>query len=104
ETPAWAHDALRRCFRAAHLEATTRDWQLSLPADRTPRLVAHAPRTRTAPSRNHDRARKRALSTSATDWLHGLGIVDSSGKMLARLSDKHHTDQRYAEILRQLFD
>lgn len=102
EVPGWLPSQLSGGFRSVLLETTERDWQLSLPPHKPPRLVAHAPRHRVAPGRTHDQPRQEALDPSAQDWLRELGLVDAAGRVLPARADKYRQVQHYAGILQKL--
>ncbi|MBX3743723.1 MAG: SAM-dependent methyltransferase [Verrucomicrobiae bacterium] len=100
--PAWVAGELAGRFRAALLETTRRDWQLSLAPGRPPRLVAHKAPPRPVPPATHDRPRHRSLDTTANDWLHALGLTHADGRVLPSRADKHRQILRYTEILDHL--
>jgi len=104
EVRAWLAAELGGRFAASMLETIRKDWQLSLPADKPARLVAHPPRSVTAPDRSHDRPRHGPFEPSAQDWLEALGLTDSLGKPLPKRADKYRQILRYAEILGHLFE
>lgn len=104
EAEAWLTARLGTTFRAALLGTTRRDWQLSLAAGRTPRLVPHPPRVREVPSRIHDRPTTSALAESANDWLARLEVLDESGRVRPSRADKLQQIRHYAEILGHLVD
>ncbi len=102
EVPGWLATELDGRFHAALLETTGQDWQLSVPADRVPRLTRHRARTRVPPVRTHDRSRVRPLDASASDWLEALRLVDSSGGIRPAAAAKYQQVMRYAELLTHL--
>jgi len=93
----WARAQLPGKFRSALLGTTTRDWQLT-----TTQLISHKAATTEAPTRMHDQTRETILDESARDWLHGLGVIDSAGKVRASMTDKYRQINRYLEILTHL--
>ncbi len=102
EATEWLRSELGRRFRAALLETTQADWQLTLSEDRPARLVRHAPRQTDVPERDHDRSKAHRLADSAGDWLKGLGLLDSAGRPFPSRADKLHQVRRYTEILGHL--
>lgn len=104
EVRPWLSSELGLRFASALLETTARDWQLSAPANRTPRLVPHPPRSKTPPPRTHDHPRQGPFDASAQDWLQALGLVDNQGRPFPKRSDKHRQILRYAEILGHLLN
>lgn len=105
EAPAWLRLQLAGPFRAALLGTRARDWQLSLPEGRPPRLRSHPPAERTPPPRTHDRTKQHALDrASSHDWLQALGLEDAQGRIPPSRADKHRQVLRYAEILGHLVD
>lgn len=102
ESAAWLRQQLGGAYRCALLCTTRRDWQF-IAADGGPaRLIGHKPSTTLAPSRTHDRERAMVLDATALDWLHELGLTDSSGKVRASMADKYRQINRYLEILMHL--
>lgn len=99
EASPWLLGQVPSHFRSALLCTTTRDWQLHVPAKGAPRLVEHKPSSSEAPARQHDLARETWMDASATPWLRGLGLVDSSGKVRPAMADKFRQMQRYTEIV-----
>jgi hypothetical protein len=104
EVRPWLSSELGLRFASALLETTSRDWQLSAPANRTPRLVPHSPRSKTPPPRSHDRPTQGPFDASAQDWLQALGLVDNQGRPFPKRADKHRQILRYAEILGHLLN
>jgi SAM-dependent methyltransferase len=102
EAIAWIRERLAGEFRSALLGTTRKDWQWHATPDAPARLVAHKPSVTTAPSRTHDQPRRALLDNTAQDWLQGLGVADSSGRVFARMADKHRQINRYLEILAHL--
>lgn len=102
EVRSWLSGELGARFESSLLESTKKDWQLSLPAAKPARLVAHPPRSVAAPNRSHDRPRHGPFDASAHDWLEALGLTDAQGKPLAKRADKYRQILRYAEILGHL--
>ncbi|MBI5851095.1 MAG: methyltransferase [Planctomycetes bacterium] len=99
---AWLRDQLGSTWRAAFLSTTTGDWQLSHDRKGAFRLVTHPARTRTAPSRAHDRDSRRVLDERAHDWLAALGVVDDRGRTRAGMASKQQQIARYVELLTHL--
>jgi SAM-dependent methyltransferase len=97
----WVLPRLGRDFANALLCTTRNDWQLTL-AGRRPQLIRHKPSVTCAPARAHDAQRHVALDEQASDWLTGLGVFDSSGKVRAHMSDKFTQINRYLEIFSHL--
>lgn len=85
---------------SAWLGATTKSWQLVLPAAGGPRLVAQPP-VSSEPGRQHDRVRTRRIA-GAGEWLHALGLADTMGNPRAGRADKLRQIERYADILAHL--
>jgi hypothetical protein len=84
------------------LNTTERDWQFFAEETGKVRLVSHKPAFNEAPNRSHDRAKRKFLDASAQDWLHGLEVTDSAGKVRASMADKHRQIDHYLEILSHL--
>jgi hypothetical protein len=99
---AWLRRHLPAQFSSALLCSTQRDWQLFAPAGAEPRLISHKPSKTKPPSRSHDQPRQSLLDHSARDWLGGLGVLETSGKVRSGMSDKHQQIHRYVEILSHL--
>lgn len=89
--------ALVARFRGGRLCTLTRDWQLA-----NQRLMTHKPSCTTSPSRSHDVAKAGLLDDSAHDWLHGLGVVDTAGKVRPAMADKYRQIAHYLEIVSHL--
>lgn len=98
----WLQTQLAAGFSSALLGTTRRDWQLTLQKSGAARLVSHQPATTAAPDTTHDQPRQTLLDDSAQDWLHGLGVTDSAGKVRASMADKHRQIAHYLEILSHL--
>jgi SAM-dependent methyltransferase len=98
---AWLSEQLGAHFRSALLGTTRRDWQLSIRSGQAT-LVDHAPAVTTAPDRAHDRKRPEMLDATAQDWLLGLGVTDTDGKVRPAMAAKHRQIQRYLEIFSHL--
>ena len=88
--------------RSALLATARKNWQLILPQDGPPRLVAHKSTEESAPPREHDRRKRSWLDASARTWLQGLELVGPNGRVLASAADKYHQVERYLEILSHL--
>lgn len=102
DAPAWVLEQLGGVFRSALLGTTRRDWQFVSSPDGGARLIDHKAATTHPPTRTHDRAKHDVLDASARDWLCGLGITDSAGKVRPAMAGKHRQIQRYVEILSHL--
>ncbi len=98
----WLRDRVGHEFRSALLQTTSRDWQLHANPKGLWKLVAHKATTSQAPDRTHNTASQYLLAASAADWLAGLGVVDTDGRVRERMGDKHRQIQRYTEILNHL--
>jgi len=98
----WVTGRLGSQFRNALLGTTDRDWQLSIPLGKRPRLVGHPPAMPVAPSRDHNQSRNTMLDGSARDWLSGLGVTDRSGQVRPGMASKHSQISRYLEIFSHL--
>ena len=99
---AWLREQPGTAWRSAFLATTSGDWQLTHDRTGTPRLVAHAARTTTAPSRAHDQGSRRVLDERANDWLAALGVVDERGRPRAGMGSKRQQIARYVELLAHL--
>ena len=102
EAGQWLSGQIGTHFRSVLLGTTKRDWQLSVNQSGEPKLVAHKPSAVEAPSRAHDVARRTILDESARDWLQGLGVVGSSGRVRPAMADKYAQIDRYLEIFTHL--
>ena len=93
-------------YRNGLLGTTRKDWQLIQPdsPDKEARLVSHASKTPDAPTRKHDHQKESLLDTRANDWLQGLEIVASDGRVRGSMADKHRQIHRYLEILSHHLD
>ena len=99
---AWVKAQLGVTFHNAHLATTRQDLQLGVPLHGDARLLFHGATTKTAPPRTHDEAKSSFLDVSARDWLDGLGVADTEGKVRPAMADKHRQIGRYLEILSHL--
>lgn len=102
EVAKWLGFQLKGDFRSALLGTTLREWQLNFPPDKEPWLISHKPHSKTAPPRDHDEAKQTWLDASARDWLFGLGLCDSGGRINPSMADKHRQIHRYLDILSHL--
>ena len=102
DASAWVHEQLAGCYRSALLGTTKADWQFISKADGSARLISHKATTKTAPARAHDQPKSTLLDASANDWLRGLGVLGSDGKLRASMADKHRQICHYLEILSHL--
>ncbi len=100
--PAWLREQLGAKFRSALLGTTTRDWQFISKESGESRLVDHSPAEKNAPARDHDQKAGGILDGSASDWLAGLGVLDSDGRLRASMADKHRQINHYLEIVSHL--
>ena len=98
----WVFQQLQGRFHNALLCTLRRDWQLYMPSTGPARLVSHPPSAKELPAPVHDQPRRSLLDASARDWLHGLGVVDATGKIHSSMADKHRQIQRYLELFSHL--
>lgn len=98
----WVRERLGTEFGSALLCTVQGDWQLSLPQGGRLRLIRHKPSQTEVPSRQHDEPRQSLLGPSAQDWLHGLGVTDTHGKVRPAMAAKHTQIHRYLEIVSHL--
>lgn len=102
EVTAWLGEQIGKNFRSAMLGTTTRDWQFIFKESGEARLIDHRPADKNAPTREHDQKHAGLLDASANDWLTGLGILDTDGKVRASMADKHRQINHYLEIVSHL--
>jgi len=102
EVTAWLGEQIGKNFRSAMLGTTTRDWQFISKESGVARLIDHRPADKNAPTREHDQKHTGLLDVSAKDWLTGLGILDTDGKVRASMADKHRQINHYLEIVSHL--
>ena len=98
----WIRQRLGADFKNAMLRTTRRDWQLHCPGKGHPRLVGHKAAASSTPSRQHDAPKRTGLGSTASDWLHALGITHPNGRPKTSMADKHRQISRYVEILHHL--
>lgn len=101
---AWVERQLTETFRSALLRTTKRDWQLHVDPTGKVALTKHKPSHTAVPPRTHDQPKETVLDHTATDWLHGLGVVAAGGRVRAAMADKHRQINRYLEIFTHLAD
>lgn len=99
EVTSWLNAQIAQTFQNALLETTSGDWQFTINAKGVPRLIAHKARTKTTPTRTHDRQKQRLLDDSAIAWLTALGLCDQRGNIRPSSSDKYYQLERYLEIV-----
>ena len=93
ECAVWAIRQLALASWNALLCTSDGDWQLSMPSGKRPRLIRHRPASRVVPTREHDERHRSILDASARNWLTGLGVSDSTGKVRPALVAKVPADQ-----------
>ncbi len=100
---AWLAGKLGSVYSNALLNTTAADWQFFQDQKRaSPRLVRHRPTYPQAPARTHDQIKPNILDQSAADWLRGLEVFDSAGKLRPSASDKFRQINHYLEIVSHL--
>ncbi len=102
EAAAWLREQLGKEFHSALLCTIRRDWQLAVPETGLVRLVTHRPSIREIPSRSHDLPKRDVLDVTARDWLAGLAVTDTHGKVRPAMTDKFRQINHYLEILSHL--
>lgn len=85
-------------FTAARLCTLAADFRLVRTG--TEWAMVHQPPSQTeAPTRTHDRTKKRWVESANKPYLHALGIADAQGKVIKAAQDKFRQINKYIEIL-----
>jgi SAM-dependent methyltransferase len=97
-------ELLARDFEEAHLFTTQGDWQYRHVPDGKDVLKASRPVFVAAPSPEHDREKRKALSEAGAPFLRSLGVTSASGDARPGMADKLRQIQRFVEILGHCVD
>jgi tRNA A58 N-methylase Trm61 len=103
EAPALIAMQLAEHFRAAKLQTTGGDVQLSH-AGGSYHLKRHAASVTAAPALSHDRAKQRPIEAAHAPYLHALGITDAKGVVYKTAQDKFRQINKYIEVLGALVE
>jgi len=95
-------DFLNREFYVATLFTTTFDLTFENLYDKKINLRKNAASNQTLPPADHDRNKKRLISSNDKPYLTELKITDVNGKVLANAQDKYKQINHYIEILSSL--
>jgi SAM-dependent methyltransferase len=90
-------------FLSAHLFTKNAEAQIEFNKRREPRLTLKTAAAPRVPQESHDRRKQRIIDPAGAPYLSALGVTDSDGRPLERMSDKLRQIQRYVEILRETF-
>jgi SAM-dependent methyltransferase len=101
EASRWFREQLLQ-FQSALVCTLLGDWQWRANPDGSVQLTPHPPSITEPPKRQHDSPKQHVLDASASDWLKGLGVLNSQGKPCAAMADKYRQIQRYLEIVSHL--
>jgi SAM-dependent methyltransferase len=93
-------------FHSAHLFSGARTVQLEFNKKGEPRLTfgknSRAAAEIAPREESHDRVKERLLPTSSHDWLHALGVTNSTGVVREGMTDKHRQIHKFVELLHHL--
>ncbi|MBI5425203.1 MAG: SAM-dependent methyltransferase [Opitutae bacterium] len=93
-------------FHSAHLFIGARTAQLEFNKKGEPRLTfgKNTPPAAAKLVREdaHDRTKARLLPVSSHDWLHALGVTNSTGIVREGMADKHRQIHKFVELLHHL--
>jgi SAM-dependent methyltransferase len=96
---AWLRERLRREVCSVLIETTRANYQWQGgEAGGAGKWVRHAATASAPGGRSHDQPRQTLLDSRAHDWLQGLEVVDSTGRVRSGMADKHRQISRYLEL------
>jgi len=98
EAAALVESQLQEHFRAAKLQTTGGDVQLSYVGGNY-QLKRHAASVTAPPQLSHDRVKQRLVTSENKPYLHALGITDAKGVVHKNAQDKFRQINKYIEIL-----
>jgi len=102
ETLAYVQNVLATDFHVATLQTIHSDLQFELLKNQKVLLKKTDTAVRTQPSLEHDKTKKRLLTSKNKPYLHELKITDEDGNVYKNAQDKYRQINHYVEILSSL--
>ena len=91
-------------FASGHLFTSAEDLRLDISRKGESRLVRDKPTFAAPASEEHDRRKRRAVSTEGNLYLHALGVTNERGEVRPSMGDKLRQINKFVEIVAGLYD
>lgn len=91
-------------FLSGHLFTTAKDTEIEFNKKREARLTERPPTFSEAPTREHDRSKRRLIEPEGNVYLRALGVVNERGEVKGGMGDKFRQINKFVETVAGLFD